>query len=132
MVCSLSVMAGLVPAIPLVLPLHCPPKRDHRDTVLTRRPAGDEALLPPLPARGERGLPPHLPRNLHDHAQLRPLFVLGENIALLGRGEAALRREAKLIDIDEFRRLIDAAFDRVLAFQPAGLAGDEPERHRLA
>ena len=44
-----------------------------------------------------------------------------ENIALLGRGEAALRRQAKLIEGDEFRRLIDPALDLILAFQRSGL-----------
>jgi hypothetical protein len=39
------------------------------------------------------------------------LLVLGQDIAFLGRGEAALRREAELIEVDEFRRLIDAALE---------------------
>ena len=55
----------------------------------------------------------------HDHAQLGPLLVLGQHVALLGRGEAALRRQAKLIERDVFGRLVDAALDVVLA-APAG------------
>ena len=46
---------------------------------------------------------------LHDHAQLRPLFVLGEDIAFLGGGEAALRRPAEPVEIGEFGCLVDAA-----------------------
>jgi high-affinity iron transporter len=34
---------------------------------------------------------PHLVRRLDDEAELRPLFFLGEDVAFLGRGEAALR-----------------------------------------
>src|SRR5262245_32403303 len=37
---------------------------------------------------------PDLAGDFDDHAQFRPLLVLGQDIALLGRGEAALRREA--------------------------------------
>src|SRR5208282_5658350 len=76
--------------------------------------------------------PPHLLRDLADHPQLRPLLLFGEDIAFLGRGEAALRRQAELIDIDELRRLLDAALDLVAAFQPPGFAGDETEHHGLA
>src|SRR6516162_2028434 len=49
-----------------------------------------------------------------------------------GRGKAALRREAELIESNELRRLLDAALDCAFAFQRAGFAGDEPEHHRLA
>ena len=62
---------------------------------------------------------PDLLRHLDDHAQLRPLLVLGQDIALLGGGEAALRRQAELLEGDEFRRLVDAALELVLGFQPA-------------
>src|SRR5947207_11842155 len=75
---------------------------------------------------------PHLLRQFDDHPQLRPLLLLGEHVALLGRGEAALRREAELFDIDEFRSLVDAPAKLVAAFERAGLAGDETEHHGLA
>ena len=39
-------------------------------------------------------LAPHLLRHLDDHPQLGPLLVLGQDVALLGRGKAALRRQA--------------------------------------
>ena len=75
---------------------------------------------------------PHLVGDLHDHAELRPLLLLGQHVALLARGKAALRRQAKLIERHEFRRLVDAALDLVLGFQRAGLRGDEAEHHLLA
>src|SRR5262249_57684565 len=75
---------------------------------------------------------PHLIRHLHDPPQLRPLLVLGQDIAFLARGEAALRREAELLERDEFRRLVDAALDRVLGFERPALGGNEAEHHQLA
>src|SRR5262249_61659358 len=86
----------------------------------------------PLPVTGGGKLSPHLIRDLHDEPQLRPLFVVGENIAFFGRGEAALRRQAKLIEVDEFGGLIYAAFDVVLAFKGAALARYEAEHDGLA
>src|SRR6516162_11321045 len=77
--------------------------------------------------RREGNSTPNLARDLADHAQLRPLLVLGENIAFLGRGEAALRRETKLIEIGEMRGLLDPPPDRILGFQRAGLGSDQPE-----
>src|SRR5678816_2750959 len=75
---------------------------------------------------------PNFLGQFHDHAELRPLLVLGEDIAFLGRCEAALRRETKLVDVDEFRGFVDPPFERILAFELAALGGDEPEHHRLA
>src|SRR5882724_332411 len=42
-------------------------------------------------------LPPHLLCEFHDLPHFVPLLLLGENVALLGRGEAALRRERELL-----------------------------------
>ena len=61
---------------------------------------------------------PHLVRQFHDHAQLRPLLLLGEHVALLGRGEAALRRQAELIEraylvASSMRRLMSSFFSSV-------------------
>src|SRR5262245_50837056 len=81
---------------------------------------------------GQITLAPHLFRHLHDPPQLRPLLLLGEDIAFLGRGEAALRREAELVERDELRRLLDAAFELVLRLKAAALGGDEAEHHHLA
>src|SRR5262249_60315888 len=75
---------------------------------------------------------PHLIRHLHDPPQLRPLLVLGQDIALLARGEAALRGEAELVEVDEFRGLLDAALERVLLLERAAFGGCEAEHHPLA
>src|SRR6516162_9988984 len=78
------------------------------------------------------GLPPHLVRNLDDAAQFRPLLVLGQQIALLGRGEAALAGNAELVERGVFRRRLDAALELVLAFELAALGGDDAEHDELA
>src|SRR6185436_2594310 len=41
---------------------------------------------------------PNFVGQFHDHPQLRPLLVLGQNVALLGGGKAPLRRQAKLVE----------------------------------
>jgi rare lipoprotein A len=41
---------------------------------------------------------PHFVCELHDHAQFRPLLILGKDVALFGRGEATLRRQAELVE----------------------------------
>src|ERR1700690_3024228 len=64
--------------------------------------------------------PPHLLGDLADHLQLRPLLLFGETIAFFGRGEAALWREAELLEIGEPGGFLDAALDGVLGFQRAG------------
>src|SRR3954465_2160018 len=65
-------------------------------------------------------------------AQFRPLLVLGQGIALLGRGKAALAGDTELIEGRIFRRLVDAALELVLAFEPAALGGHDAEHHGLA
>src|SRR6266550_1716129 len=77
-------------------------------------------------------LAPHLLRHLNDAAQLRPLLVLGQQIALLGRGKAALAGDAELLERGVFRRLLDAALELVLAFELAALGGDDAEHDELA
>src|SRR5580693_3227886 len=64
---------------------------------------------------------PHLARDVTDHAQLGPLFVFGEDIAFLGGGEAALWRQAELVEIGELGGFLNAAFDGVLCFELAAL-----------
>src|SRR5262245_44721055 len=75
---------------------------------------------------------PHLVCELHDHAELRPLFFFGQDVALLARGEAALRRQAKLIERHELGRLVDTALDLVLALELAALRRDKAENDELA
>src|SRR5581483_11757144 len=70
-------------------------------------------------------------RELDDHGELRPLLLLGEDVPLFGRREAALRRQAELLHGDEFRRLADAALEIVLLLELAELGGDEAEHDLL-
>src|SRR5262249_17760628 len=50
-------------------------------------------LRRPSPAivQSETRLTPYLAGEVDDHAELRPLLLLGKKVALLGRGKAALR-----------------------------------------
>jgi hypothetical protein len=73
--------------------------------------------------------PPHTNGKL-DHHALRPLFLLGEHIALLGGSEAALRRETKLVEGGKFGCLVDAVFDVALLFQLARFCRDQL-KHRI-
>src|SRR3984893_2265305 len=75
--------------------------------------------------------PPHLLGDLADHLQLGPLFLFGKSIPFLSRGEAALRRQAELLDIGELGGFLDAPLDRILGFQGAGLGRHQAE-HRAA
>src|SRR3974390_974137 len=75
---------------------------------------------------------PNLLGDLDDHAQLRPLLLLRERVAVLGRGEAALRRQRELVERHEFRRRLDTALDVVLALQRARLRRHEAEHNGLA
>src|SRR5262249_11094657 len=53
-------------------------------------------------------LPPDFVGDLDDQPQLGPLLLLGERIALLGRGEAAPTGQAELVEARVLRRLLDA------------------------
>src|SRR3954452_7767415 len=79
-----------------------------------------------------RSVPPALGRRLDDEAQLRPLLLLGDRVALDRRGEAALRRQAELVEIDVLRRRLDAPLELVLALELRALRRDEPEHDDLA
>src|SRR5206468_10773437 len=76
--------------------------------------------------------PPDLVRHLDDQPQLRPLLLLSERVALLGRGEAALPGQAELIEGRVFRRRVDAALELVLAFELAGLCRHQTEHDLFA
>src|SRR5215470_19145861 len=91
------------------------------------------ALVPGLaPSRPGSPRAPHFLRGFDDQPELVPLLLLGEVVALLGRGEATLRREAELVDVDELGRVLDPPFQVVLALQLTPLGGDQPEHHPLA
>src|SRR5436190_18114399 len=79
-----------------------------------------------------RSLAPHLVGHLDDPPQLGPLLILGEQIALLGGGKAALAGDAELLERGVFHRLLDAALEIVLALELAALGGDDTEHDELA
>src|SRR5436190_11920975 len=95
-------------------------------------------LLPPVMAAVRPFNPksmcsaPYLARGLDDQGKLGKLLVFRQQISLQGRGEAALRRQAELVEIHVFRGGIDAALEVVLALQLPALAGDEAQHDHLA
>src|SRR5690606_26405753 len=74
---------------------------------------------------------PHPTGDLDDVAYLGPLLIFREHVALLGRGEAALRRERELLERRELGGLADAALDVGCGLELARLRGDEAEDDRL-
>src|SRR4029077_15432074 len=81
--------------------------------------------------RPHQSLPPDLVRQLDNHAQLGPLLILGQHVAFFGRGEAALRRQAELIERDKFRGFFDALLDVRARLQAARLRRDQAKNHDL-
>src|SRR6266702_3602982 len=90
---------------------------------------GCAALHPPY----ERAVasPPNFARDFGDEAELGFLFLDAERVAVDGRGEAALRAEAQLLERDVFGRLVDPALQRVLGFERRALGRDEAEHDLL-
>src|SRR5580704_12128391 len=91
------------------------------------RPAPVTMATLPATIFGIRLNPPDLARDLADHAQLRPFLILGKDIAFLGRGEAALRRETKLLEAGELGGFFDATLEDVPGFERAGLGRHQAE-----
>src|SRR5690242_12203653 len=91
----------------------------HRGGELAGLDVVDHRLVAALSGSKERGRPskPCLPVDPapdrlgrpHDQIQLALLVVLTDAVALLGGGEAALRRDAELIDVGVSRRLVELA-----------------------
>src|ERR1700760_862862 len=75
---------------------------------------------------------PPLVGGLDDELQLGPLLIDRQAVALLGRGEAALGRQAQLVGVDELRRGLDATLEQILVLQLGTLGGDQTEHHVLA
>ena len=67
-----------------------------------------------------------------DEAQLGPLLVLGQGVALDRAGEAALRAQAQPVERDVGGRLVDAPGELVGRLQLGPLAGDQAEHDLLA
>src|SRR6185295_17383642 len=76
-------------------------------------------------------LTPDFLRDLNHQFQLALLVVLAQPVADLARGEAALRREAEILQWDVFRRLVDALLQHILLLQRRRLGRDQPEDHFL-
>src|SRR5579885_3329261 len=75
---------------------------------------------------------PHLARGFNDQPQLRLLLVDRQRIALDSRGEAALRRQAELLERNVFCRLVEATLQIVLALERRAFARYEPQNHFLS
>src|SRR3954447_18608359 len=89
-------------------------------------------LTPGHVSNRQVGLAPDLGGGLDDQAQLRDLLVVGERVALDRRGEAALRRQAELVERHERGRLLDPPHELVLRLELAALRRDEAEHDALA
>src|ERR1700743_1339716 len=76
-------------------------------------------------------LPPHFVGDLDCEPQFGPLLVLGQDVALFGRGKAALRRQRELLERGEFRGLFQPALDIVFSLELAGLRGDDADHPDL-
>src|SRR5690606_29592659 len=73
-----------------------------------------------------------LPGDLEHEAELALLVVLRDAVALGDAREAALRRQAKLLEREVPRRLVDTPLDPVLVLERAVLRRDETENDLLA
>src|SRR6187399_1776637 len=80
-------------------------------------PAAEVNSLPRKTGEGRWALAPHFLRQVHDHLHLGPLGVLGQHVAFLGGGKAALRREAELVERDELLSLLDAGLNVLFLLQ---------------
>src|SRR5215217_6082853 len=76
-------------------------------------------------------LAPDFLRHLDDEAQLRPLLLLAEHVALDGGREAALRRQAQLLERRVPRRLLDTPQQLFPRLELAALRRHEPEHDLL-
>src|SRR5690606_37731159 len=76
-------------------------------------------------------LAPHLPGHVDHEGELAPLLLLGQQVAFLGGGEAALRAQAELLHRREGAGLLDAREHLVALFQLAELRRHEAQHHAL-
>src|SRR5690606_25693702 len=75
---------------------------------------------------------PDFPGDLEHEAELALLVVLRDAVALGDAREAALRRQAKLLEREVPRRLVDTPLDPVLVLERAVLRRDESDSDLLA
>src|SRR5262245_47657611 len=114
-----------------------PPARQTKSpacALTTRKGPSVRAPVTCGPVMARAGLPriPYFLRRPDDQRELGPLLLLGEVVALLGRGEAALRREAQLVAVDEPGGLVNPPLEVILALQLASLSRDKAEHDPLA
>src|SRR5260370_11731427 len=102
-----------------------------RTGIASRAARGKASPRRGLAARPVGSLAPHLARHLDDEAELGFLFLDRQRVAVDGRGEAALRAEAELLERHVAGRLLDAALQFVLGFERRPLGRDETEHHLL-
>src|SRR3989449_128803 len=76
-------------------------------------------------------LSPHVASDLDDALELLPLLVLGQRVAVVRAGEAALGRQAQALQRHVLRGLVDPSPQRVLRLERARLGGDEPQHDLL-
>ena len=67
-----------------------------------------------------------------DQFELVPLFQLGQLIADLAGGKAALRTQAKTVERNVLLCLADAGDDGILIFQPRRFGSDKTQHHFFA
>src|SRR4051794_25640163 len=80
----------------------------------------------------QRGLlAPHFLRDLHGEAELGPLLLFGEDVALLRRGKTALRGECELLQWGELGGFLETALDRILVLEFTELRGDDADHDDL-
>src|SRR6266542_708788 len=110
------------------------PARVHARTVQCRRTARRErawqpGLSPRASAPDLPGSAPDLPGGLDDQAELRDLLLVGHEVALDRGGEAALRRQAELLQRHEVARLLDPPLEVVLTLELTPLGRDQAQHH---
>src|SRR3970282_2662141 len=77
-------------------------------------------------------LTPDFPCDLGDQLELAALVVLGQLVAGLAAGKAALRREANVFEWGVFGRLCHPLLESVLFFKNRRFRGHQPQNHLLA
>ena len=71
-------------------------------------------------------------RDFDDPLQLAPLLLVRQQIAVVRRRKAALRRQAQVFERHVAGCRVDPALQRVLVFELADLRGDEPQHDFLS
>src|SRR5678816_761259 len=89
----------------------------------------------PPPSRGRllqrRLVAPDLAGGVDAKAQLRPLLIFGQVVAVMGARKAALRADAEVLERHELGRLVDPPLELVLGFELRHLGAHQAEYHLL-